>query len=145
MNRTQVKRKSRAAIWSGIFMMLALVVLVGCEEDDPLENPLDVRANYLGVWQVTENTGVNHPQFYSVNISAGTDDDEIIISGLYNEPNVRLGAIISGANMSIPLQSSEGINFSGNGTANSNYSQIQVTFTADDGSGPDVVEAVMVP
>ena len=145
MNRTQVKRKNRASTWRGITLIFALVLMVGCEEDDPLENPLDVRANYLGVWQVTENTGVNHPQFYSVNISAGTDDDEIIISGLYNEPNVRLGAIISGANMSIPLQSSEGINFSGNGTANSNYSQIQVTFTADDGSGPDVVEAVMVP
>ena len=79
MNRTQVKRKNRASTWRGITLIFALVLMVGCEEDDPLENPLDVRANYLGVWQVTENTGVNHPQFHSVTISAGTDDDEIII------------------------------------------------------------------
>ncbi len=146
MKLTQQKRSQKNKWFRllGLFSFL-LLSLVACEQDDPFEDHIANRGRYLGVWQVTENTGINHPQFYSVNISAGTQDDEIVIAGLYNEPNTRVAALVSGNSITIPNQTTDGIFFSGDGSANSDFSQILLSFTADDGSGPDVVEAVMVP
>lgn len=145
MNHTPTKRKRSNSIWKPILLIWAILFIAGCEEDDPLEDPFAIRSKYIGTWQVTENTGINHPQFYTVSIVAGSEVDEIVIEGLYNEPRTRVAALISTTSLSIPNQSTEGINFIGNGSANADYSQIQLTFTADDGSGPDVVEAVLVP
>lgn len=145
MNLTLESKKKSNKLLSIILLGLAAIFTVACEEDNPLEDPLANRDRYLGTWQVTENTGINHPQFYSVNIVAGTQDDEIVIERLYNEVNTRVAGIVSGNSLNIPNQQSAGINFVGNGMANADFSQIQITFTADDGSGPDVVEAVLVP
>ncbi len=121
-----------------------MMVVLACEPEDTTEDPLSIRDKYLGSWQVTENTGINHPQFYSVTIIAGDDDEEVVIEGLYNESRTRVAALVSGTQLSIPVQSSAGINFSGSGNANADYSQIALSFVADDGSGPDNVEAVLV-
>lgn len=126
-------------------MLLSSIFFTACEVDDGNEDPLANRAKYLGVWQVTENTGINHPQFYSVNISAGTQDDEIVIAGLYNESATRVVALISGNSLSIPNQNTASLNFQGSGQANAAFSQISLSFSADDGSGPDNIEAVLVP
>tara|TARA_R110002050_G_scaffold99409_6_gene206093 strand:- start:3235 stop:3651 length:417 start_codon:yes stop_codon:yes gene_type:complete len=134
----------RIKFWFPIVAIL-LGLALGCAPDDTTEDPLANRAKYLGVWQVTENTGINHPQFYSVNISAGTQDDEIVIAGLYNETGTNVVALISGNSMTIPNQNSGGISFQGSGQANASFSQISLSFTANDGSGPDNIEAVLVP
>ncbi len=134
----------RIKFWFPIVAIL-LGLAVGCAPDDTAEDPLANRTKYLGVWQVTENTGINHPQFYSVNISAGTQDDEVVIAGLYNETGTNVVALISGNSMTIPNQSSAGISFQGSGQANASFSQISLSFTANDGSGPDNIEAVLVP
>lgn len=146
MKAIQLKKNLKTKLWrlAALFAIIGLG-LSGCAEDDPLEDPSANRDRYLGVWQVTENTGINHPQFYAVNIVAGSQDDEIIIEGLYNEPSTRVDAVVSGTAMTIPNQNTAGINFIGDGTANTDFSQLLVTFTANDGSGQDVVEAVMVP
>jgi hypothetical protein len=134
----------RIKFWFPIVAIL-LGITSDCAPDDTAEDPLANRAKYLGVWQVTENTGINYPQFYSVNISAGTQDDEIVIAGLYNETGTNVVALISGNSMTIPNQSSGGISFQGSGQANASFSQISLSFTANDGSGPDNIEAVLVP
>ena len=134
----------RTRIW--LPLLIALIAMTSaCETDDSSEDPLVDRAKYLGVWQVTENTGINHPQFYPVNISAGAADDEIIITGLYNESGARVEAIISVNTLSIPSQNTGGVSFQGSGQANASFSQISLSFTANDGSGPDNIEAVLVP
>ncbi len=146
MTLTKRKRNLKnSAWWKYALTALLFSFLIACEEDNPFEDPSANRDNYLGTWQVTENTGINHPQFYSINITAGTQDDEIVIQGLYNEPQVRVAGVVSGNSLSLPSQQSQGVNFVGSGTANADFSQIQITFTADDGAGPDVVEAVLVP
>ncbi len=133
----------RVKLWASLILLLS--ISYACAPDDTSEDPLANRAEYLGVWQVTENTGINHPQFYSVNISAGTQDDEIVIAGLYNEAGTNVVALISGNSLSIPSQNSNGISFQGSGQANASFSQISLSFTANDGSGPDNIEAVLVP
>jgi hypothetical protein len=134
----------RTRIW--LPLLIALIAITSaCETDDGSEDPLANRAKYLGVWQVTENTGINHPQFYPVNISAGAEADEIIITGLYNESGTRVEAIISVNTLSIPSQNTGGVSFQGSGQANASFSQISLSFTANDGSGPDNIEAVLVP
>ena len=85
------------------------------------------------------------PQFYQVNIVAGDADDEIVIEGLYNEVNSKVVALVTGTQISIPNQNSAGVTYVGSGTANADYSQIALSFTANDGSGPDQIEAVLVP
>lgn len=125
--------------------LLSLALLtVACEPDNGEEGPATIRDKYVGSWQVTENTGINHPQFYSLTIRAGLEDDEIVLEGLYNLQNTRVVALVSGTQLSIPNQVSDEVNFVGTGSANADYDQIALSFTADDGSGPDNVEAVLV-
>lgn len=134
----------RIKFWVPVILLL-LSVTYSCAPDNGTEDPTANRAKYLGVWQVAENTGINHPQFYSVNISAGNQDDEIVIAGLYNETGTNVVALVSVNSLSIPNQSSAGISFQGSGQANASFSQISLSFTANDGSGPDNIEAVLVP
>ncbi len=146
MKRIRIKgERVKSKFFFASVLSLLLLLVAACETDDPNEDPAANRDKYLGVWQVTENTGINHPQFYQVNIVAGDGDDEIVIRGLYNEVNSQVGAIVSGTQLTIPNQFSEGVNYVGTGNANADYSQIALSFTADDGSGPDQVEAVLVP
>jgi len=133
----------RVKLWASLILLLSITY--ACVPDDNTEDPLANRAKYLGVWQVTENTGINHPQFYPVNISAGSQDDEIVIEGLYNETGTNVIALVNGNLLSIPNQNSDGIIFQGSGQANASFSQISLSFTANDGSGPDNIEAVLVP
>lgn len=146
MKAIALKRNQKSRLWHfAAILSLMLLGVVACEEDDPFEDPAANRDRYVGIWQVTENTGINHPQFYTVNIKAGAEVDEIVIEGLYNEPSARVEASVSGTALTIPNQNTAGINFIGDGTANTDFSQLLLTFTANDGSGNDVVEAVLVP
>lgn len=134
------KRVSKSLFWAFAFTMM----LWSCETDNGEEDPLSIRDKYLGTWQVTENTGINNPQFYTVLIVNGDADDEVLIQGLYNESATRVVALVNGTQLNIPSQVSADLSFVGNGTANADYSQIALSFSADDGSGPDNVEATLV-
>ena len=134
------KRVSKSLFWAFAVSMM----LWSCETDNGEEDPLSIRDNYLGTWQVTENTGINNPQFYTVLIVNGDADDEVLIQGLYNESGTRVVALVNGTQLNIPSQVSADLTFVGNGTANADYSQIALSFSADDGSGPDNVEATLV-
>lgn len=128
---------------SFFWLLTTAIIFTSCAED---EDPVGItRDDYLGVWQVSENTGWNAPQNYSVEIITGSADDEIIIEGLYNVANTQVICIVNGTALSIPSQNTEGILFSGLGSANSDFDQISLSFTADDGSGEDNVEAVLIP
>lgn len=134
------KKVSKSLFWAFALMMM----LWSCETDNGTEDPLSIRDNYLGTWQVTENTGINNPQFYTVTITSGDADDELLIQGLYNESASRVVALVNGTQLNIPSQVSADLTFVGSGSANADYSQIALSFSADDGSGPDNVEATLV-
>lgn len=140
-----LESKKRKRVSKSLFWAFAVTVMLwSCETDNGEEDPLSIRDNYLGTWQVTENTGINNPQFYSVLIVNGDADDEVLIQGLYNESGTRVVALVNGTQLNIPSQVSADLTFVGNGTANADYSQIALSFSADDGSGPDNVEATLV-
>lgn len=130
------------ALLSGWLFGLALLFTACAEEDNP-DDPGAIRDNYLGVWQVTENTGINAPQFYRVEIVAGSSDSEIIIEDLYNVSGTEVRALIDGTELTIPNQSTASITFQGSGSANADFDQISLSFTANDGTGPDNVEAIL--
>lgn len=128
----------------GLGLILASSFLVSCEADeDP--TPQDYQAEYIGTWDCNEKTGVNSPQFYEVNISAGSTSNSIIINNLYQSGTAVKATISGGFSLDIANQVSENINFVGSGSANANFGQITLNFTADDGSAtPDVIEAILV-
>ncbi|MDZ7848903.1 MAG: hypothetical protein U5L96_20460 [Owenweeksia sp.] len=126
------------------FLVAAMATLnLACEVDPDV--PENLRDEYLGQWDVNETTGWDAPQFYPVNIKAGTADDVIIIEQLYNVSGTQVRAMVSGFNLNIPLQTSQGIEFKGDGQANSDFDQLSINFTANDGTGPDDIEAVLTP
>ena len=123
----------------------ALLIFTACAEEPGPNDPASARDNYLGPWLVNENTGRFAPQSYSIEIVAGMGDSDIIIEGLYNIPSTRVNATVNGLTLNIPNQTTDDISFRGSGTSNTSHDQISLSFTANDGSGADNVEAVLVP
>ncbi len=122
-----------------LFLSFSLLI-ISCEKDDPADENL--RNEYIGTWDVTENTGINAPQVYSVSIVKGSTPDELVIEGFYNFPQAEVMARVNGFSFSIPQQTSQGINFSGSGQANGDFDRLEVDFIANDGTGNDSVNAV---
>lgn len=121
-----------------------LLGLMSCADENKPSDPGSVQDRYLGVWNVTENTGNNAPQFYTVEILAGADVNTILIEDLYNDADVQVEADIQGTQITIPMQSTVGYTFSGDGSANADFDQISLSFTVNDGTGDDNVEAILV-
>lgn len=135
-------RQTKASLFRKFLFALLVVGLWSCAEDQGPDSPGAIRDNYLGVWQVTENTGRNAPQVYQVEILAGPGTSDIVIEDLYNVSGTAVDALVDGTDLSIANQSSQNITFSGSGTARNNYERIDLNFTANDGTGPDQVSAV---
>lgn len=127
-------------IYPVILVGMALLVIVGCEEDT---NPdVNLRDEYLGGWSANDKEGWNAPAFYDISIVIGSDPDMILIKGLYNHPNVELEAYVTDYEVEIPTQMSDSITFAGSGKANVDFDQITFEYTANDGSGSDEVKTV---
>lgn len=123
------------------FVLAAALLVVACEPDE--DEDVILRDEYLGTWNVNETTGWNAPQFYTVQITEGNDENDILINGLYNISGTRVRASTDGYQLSIPQQSSENIQFSGSGQANADFDQLSISFFANDGSGVDSVDAIL--
>lgn len=146
MKNTKLRSKAarnRNKTFLIVGLAFLLLAIPACEEDSDPNANLDTRNEFLGRWEVIENTGINAPQVYSIQISEGATADEIILNGLYNISAVRVTALVSEFSISIPNQETEGITFRGSGEATVDFDQITLNFTANDGSGDDGVEAVL--
>lgn len=127
-------------IYPVILVCMALLVIVGCEED--INPVVSLRDEYLGGWSANDKEGWNAPAFYDISIVSGSDPDMILIKGLYNHPNVELEAYVTDYEVEIPTQMSDSITFAGSGKANVDFDQITFEYTANDGSGSDEVKTV---
>lgn len=127
-------------IYPVILVCMALLVIVGCEED--IDPDVNLRDEYLGGWSANDKEGWNAPAFYDISIVSGSDPDMILIKGLYNHPNVELEAYVTDYEVEIPTQMSDSITFAGSGKANVDFDQITFEYTANDGSGSDEVKTV---
>lgn len=120
--------------------VLMVATLSSCEPDD--FNVNDPRLNYVGTWDVTEKTGDFAPQSYTVTIDLGELASNLTIRGLYAQgPTFVTTAIANGRNLEIPVQTRTGLTISGSGTANADYTIINLQFSVNDGSSIDNVTA----
>lgn len=125
-------------------VLVLCLISLSCERDTTLST-VDYQSEYIGVWDCNERTGMNAPQFYEITITAGPSDNSIIINNLYHNGTAVNAIISSGFTLDIPDQSSNNISFIGTGSANADFQQITLNFTANDGaSGNDDVEAILI-
>ena len=118
--------------------ILAIVFTACVEETDPN----NAREDFLGNWTCNEYEGDFAPQTYNVEVLATGSGNDVIIRGLYNQgTGFDVAASVSGSNIDIPTQTEDGFTLAGFGTINDNLNRVELTFTADDGSGPDNVKA----
>ena len=117
----------------------AALIFVSCEKDAEEE---DYRSQYVGTWSANDREGWNAPAFYEINISLGNAADELIVKGLYNDPNTELIAVVNDFNLIIDGQTTNNIFFEGTAKANIDFDQLTFTYTANDGSGDDEVKTV---
>jgi hypothetical protein len=126
-----------------IFPFLAMILfLQACEIEQDEDTS---RADFLGLWTCTETEGELAPQTYAIEIYAIGLGNSVGITGLYNQGgSFILNGDVSGRNLSIPLQSVDGISIGGSGTMSFSLDKITLNFTANDGSGNDQVVASCV-
>jgi hypothetical protein len=120
-----------------------LLLWLGACVEDPDESFFpDPAAQYHGTWQVMEETGFSAPQSYTMTITEDTSaQGDILLKGLYNVSGTAVSATVNGTDINLPNQRSEGIQFFGYGTANEDFTLLDLQFTANDGAGPDEVRA----
>ncbi|MEQ9261698.1 MAG: hypothetical protein RLP14_00920 [Owenweeksia sp.] len=131
----------RKLLKSGLAALFFSTLVVSCAEDN--DDDINFIAEYTGTWDCKENTGINAPQVYKLSIQRGINDQEIIINNLYNLSGTAVKANINGFSLTIPQQTSDGVSFSGSGSAGAEFQEINLNFTANDGSGDDKVSAVL--
>lgn len=126
-----------------IFPFLILITLFSCQKDDEKDNDSPMN-NLTGTWVCEENSTQLGQSIYSVYISPHSSiNNRVVIDNFYN-----LGVQVSNAqvevngnNLNLFLQNVNGFDISGSGTLVNN-SQINMSYIADDGSGPDNITAI---
>ena len=129
--------------WLQLCVIGLVITVTACEPDDNDDPAVNYQEDFVGTWNCNETKGINAQQFYTVVIEEGSNSSKIVITKLYNDNSTRVMADLNGLSFTIPEQTSSGIDFSGTGKASVNFNQINITFTASDGGGADLVEAVL--
>jgi hypothetical protein len=128
-------------------LFLTMVVFVpGCEPDSGFTGDAATVVKLEGEWTCDEQSEIYKAtqEIYAVEISADLHSENGILIDNFYEINATASATVSGMNLYISTQTI-GANFtiSGSGTIASNYKQINLSYTVDDGSGTvDHVTAV---
>ena len=122
---------------------LSLVILAAlftaCVEET---DPTNAREDFLGNWTCNEYEGDFAPQTYNVEVTPFGSGSQVRIYGLYNQgSSFVLSGSVSGKTIYIDNQTVVGITISGYGNINNNLDRVDVTFSANDGSGTDNVKA----
>ena len=100
------------------------------------------RADFYGSWTCDEYEGDFAPQTYIVQVEAFGNNNQIHIYGFYNVGNGQpVLAEVQSNSIFIYNQMVDGIEFSGSGRMLESLDQVDLTFTANDGSGIDHVRA----
>lgn len=112
--------------------LMFIFLMSSCAKDEAL---VDSRDNFTGYWAVLETTSGKKAVYpFHVTISKSSkDNDSISISNFYNVKAV-VFAKVSGNDMMIPRQKSEGFWFQGSGSYSQKDENITVSYTIDDES-----------
>lgn len=135
-----------ANIFPSCFILFTMMTLWSCEKDDTNSNNNnntgDPRGAFVGTWVCDEESQLFGNNTYSVDINMHSSiTNRIVIDNFYNlgfqESHAQVD--VSGNNMTIFFQNINGFDVSGSGVLATN--KINLTYTADDGAGPDHVTA----
>lgn len=122
-----------------IIITVFIFTVLGCVEET---NPDNAREDFLGNWTCNEYEGDFAPQTYNVEVIATGPSNDVIIRGLYNQgPGFDIFGIVNGSSITIQNQTVDGIQIGGIGNINDNLNRVELSFTANDGSGVDDVKA----
>ena len=124
---------------SFLILIASSLVLSACVEET---DPTNAREDFLGNWTCNEYEGDFAPQTYNVEVLPNGGGNDVVIRGLYNQGSgFDLVGSVSSGTIDIPTQVEDGITIAGFGNINNSLNRVELTFTADDGSGPDNVKA----
>jgi hypothetical protein len=140
----QCKLYTKACKGKFVRFLLLIIVLTtifeSCQKDLGLT---DERETVEGTWKCQEVVNNKDTYSYYVQISKAADDSTKVY--LYNffqiGMNYKVYAYLNGTSLTIPKQTTDNIQFSGNGTISSGNNTIKWTYSANDGSGTDNVTA----
>lgn len=110
-------------------VLMSTLFLASCatdETEEPTPTTTDVREKFHGNWAVSENSTDFGASTYNCTITDSSVSPYVFIAYLYGF-NKKTYASISGNSISIPLQTIQGQNVSGNGTL-VNADQINLTY-----------------
>ena len=121
---------------------LALLIIIGftaCTPDNP--NNFDIRDDFVGTWLCSEQSSVFGNSNYTVDIvKSVADSSQILIKNFYQlGSTVSVTAVVNGNSLNIPNQNASGQTINGSGSLVSG--NINLTYTANDGSHTDNVTA----
>ena len=132
-----------------VFFLIFLSFLIfpqSCELAGELTGAAATVAKLEGEWSCDEQSEIykSTSEVYSVTLSPDADNSSGVIIDNFYGLSVAAKANVSGMSLIIPNQSLEGgFEVSGSGTISSNYREIDLNYTVDDGSGQvDHVTAV---
>jgi hypothetical protein len=110
-------------------LLFSSLLLTSCStQDDPTATPAntDPRDKFHGNWAVSENSKDYGPSTYNCTISDSSEASYIFIAYLYGF-NKKIYSTVSGSTFSIPTQTIQGSNVSGNGIL-ANATHINLTY-----------------
>lgn len=117
----------------------AVAFLSSCAPDDDLE--IDDRDKFIDTWTCNDNGSSSGTSTYSVTVERVGEQDSIRLKNFYNLlPTNSVIAKVSGNNLTIPQQVSDGYNINGSGSFSNNG--FKITYTAVDNSVTDNGTAV---
>jgi hypothetical protein len=108
-----------------IYLFLVFTItIVSCAKETESEPTETI--NFKGTWDVTENSKDYGASTYTTTITDSLNGTYINFSNLYSF-NKKVRALVSGKNFTIPSQTIQGNNFTGNGSL-SNSSRIDMKY-----------------
>ena len=126
-------------------LLLILISFAAIHACTPESDPDNAREDFLGDWTCNEYEGDFAPQTYNVEILASGTGKSVLIVGLYNQgSNFVLSGYVDGRTLFINTQTVDGFNIGGSGNMANSFDRIELSFTADDGSGSDNVKATLL-
>lgn len=121
-----------------LMLFSTLVIIQSCEIADELTGGAATVAKIEGEWTCDEQSEIYKAtaEVYSVTLSPDADNSSGVIIDNFYGLQASAKASVSGMSLIISDQTIEGgFSVSGSGTISSNYREINLNYTVDDGSG----------
>lgn len=118
----------------------ALLILNACKEEEVIvvpEGQTDYATAYTGIWNVNENSSVYGQTAYEIIVDR-SNNNTIIMRNFYSLTyDVGTSATVTESSILINQQTVNGQSINGSGSLINNKKTMNLTYTANDGSGPD--------